>query len=208
RDLLDVRASHAAVLRQGACRLHPRRAHRRAVEDPARGRGVRAPPAGAGAAHGAGRAGAAGRRAAARRGGDRRVLSPLHDDAGRGEAELEDRDLRDARDLPRGPAHAGRVPAAHHERPPAPRMSAGAAGEAPLAGRTALVTGASRGIGREVALRLATAGARVWGAGRSAEALETLAAETGGASLVVDLTDDVEVWSAADRLTETLGGPP
>ncbi|MEN9665740.1 MAG: hypothetical protein RLZZ326_2103, partial [Planctomycetota bacterium] len=48
---------------------------------------------------------------------------------------------------------------------------------ATLAGRTALVTGATHGIGRAVALRLAAAGARVAIHGRSAPAAEDLAAE-------------------------------
>ncbi|MFM8893054.1 MAG: SDR family NAD(P)-dependent oxidoreductase, partial [Planctomycetia bacterium] len=46
-----------------------------------------------------------------------------------------------------------------------------------LAGRTALVTGSTRGIGREVALELARAGARVAVHGRSRAAADAVAAE-------------------------------
>lgn len=59
-------------------------------------------------------------------------------------------------------------------------MSSGAAIARPpdsLAGRTALVTGSTHGIGRAVAARLAAAGARVAIHGRSAAAADELAAE-------------------------------
>ncbi len=78
----------------------------------------------------------------------------------------------------------------------------------PLHGRTALVTGASRGIGRSVAGALAAAGARVWCAARSEDAIRRLAAEIGGEALVVDLTDDADVWDALDRMRDEAGGPP
>jgi 2-deoxy-D-gluconate 3-dehydrogenase len=50
----------------------------------------------------------------------------------------------------------------------------------PLAGRVALVTGASRGIGRAVALALGAAGAAVACGARSAEQVEATAAELSG----------------------------
>ncbi len=78
----------------------------------------------------------------------------------------------------------------------------------PLRGRTALVTGASRGIGARVAERLAEAGARVWLLARSAGALAEVADRTGGTPLVVDLADEVEVWDVLDRLQDELNGPP
>ncbi len=77
-----------------------------------------------------------------------------------------------------------------------------------LRGRTVLVTGASRGIGRRTAERLAEAGADVWVSARSREALEELAAETGARPLPLDVTDDTDVWTALDSLLERLGGPP
>lgn len=80
--------------------------------------------------------------------------------------------------------------------------------EKPLRGCTALVTGASRGIGARVAERLAEAGAQVWLVARSAPALADLAARTGGRALVADLTDEAEVWDVLDRLQDELGGPP
>jgi len=77
-----------------------------------------------------------------------------------------------------------------------------------LAGQSALVTGASKGIGRMTAERLADAGARVWCLARSGAAVRGLAAEIGGEALVVDITDDVAVWDALDGMMGTLGGPP
>lgn len=55
--------------------------------------------------------------------------------------------------------------------------------------RTALVTGASRGIGAAVVEALAGAGLDVWALARSKDALATLATRTGCTPLAVDVTD-------------------
>ena len=77
-----------------------------------------------------------------------------------------------------------------------------------LDGRTALVTGAGRGLGRAVALGLAQAGAKLVLAARSADQIESVAAEiesVGGSALAVptDVTrpedQDALVRAATDR---------
>ena len=78
----------------------------------------------------------------------------------------------------------------------------------PLEGRTALVTGASRGIGAAVAKALADAGARVWLVARSADALRRVAEEVGGSALVADLSDEASLWEAVERFQEEAGGAP
>jgi NAD(P)-dependent dehydrogenase (short-subunit alcohol dehydrogenase family) len=80
-----------------------------------------------------------------------------------------------------------------------------------LAGKVAIVTGAGRGIGRAIALGFVEAGATVVLAARSADQLETVAAEVkagGGRALVVPT--DVARADAVERLvtrcTEECGG--
>jgi short-subunit dehydrogenase len=65
-----------------------------------------------------------------------------------------------------------------------------------VAGTVALVTGASSGIGRASAVRLAERGAKVLLHGRDAAALAELSARTGGTALVEDLAEP----GAAQRL--------
>jgi short-subunit dehydrogenase len=58
-----------------------------------------------------------------------------------------------------------------------------------LAGRVAVVTGASRGIGQATARQLAAGGATVVCVGRDEPALQRLAAEINGSVVTADLTD-------------------
>jgi NAD(P)-dependent dehydrogenase (short-subunit alcohol dehydrogenase family) len=76
-----------------------------------------------------------------------------------------------------------------------------------LTGRVAVVTGASRGIGKAVALDLAARGALVACASREIErARETAAAAGEGAcGFVVDVREEESVQALADAVTETFG---
>src|ERR1700760_637947 len=80
----------------------------------------------------------------------------------------------------------------------------------PLAGRIALVTGASRGIGQATALALARAGAHVVAAARTVGGLEELddriRAAGGSATLVpLDLRDFVKIDELAAALYQRYG---
>ncbi|MBI2821750.1 MAG: SDR family oxidoreductase [Acidobacteria bacterium] len=61
--------------------------------------------------------------------------------------------------------------------------------ETKLAGLVAVITGASSGIGRAVAVDLAEAGVRLLLTARRAERLSTLASELGGLAIAGDMTD-------------------
>jgi NAD(P)-dependent dehydrogenase (short-subunit alcohol dehydrogenase family) len=79
-----------------------------------------------------------------------------------------------------------------------------------LAGKVAIVTGASRGIGRAIALRFAAEGAAVGMMARSADGLADVAAEVtaaGGraATAVADVADPAVVDAAARTLRAALG---
>lgn len=78
-------------------------------------------------------------------------------------------------------------------------------------GLRAVVTGASSGIGRALALRFAREGARVALVARRVAALEALAEEIrrgGGEALVVpcDVAERAQVEAAADKVTAAFGG--
>jgi NAD(P)-dependent dehydrogenase (short-subunit alcohol dehydrogenase family) len=78
---------------------------------------------------------------------------------------------------------------------------------APLAGRHALVTGAGRGIGAAIAVRLAAEGARVTLLARTREEIHALAARLGEAAQAVpaDVTDGEETRRAFERAAESFG---
>ncbi|WP_316520887.1 3-hydroxybutyrate dehydrogenase [Kitasatospora brasiliensis] len=68
----------------------------------------------------------------------------------------------------------------------------------PLAGRTAMVTGAASGIGRACAEALAGAGARVYVVDLAAGPAEELAERIGGRAIVTDLSDPEAVDALPD----------
>jgi 3-oxoacyl-[acyl-carrier protein] reductase len=78
-----------------------------------------------------------------------------------------------------------------------------------LSGRVAIVTGASRGIGRAVARTLASAGASVVAGARGENAAETVKAitEAGGKAIAVplDVTDDASIAAAVASASSAFG---
>jgi len=78
-----------------------------------------------------------------------------------------------------------------------------------LSGKRTLVAGASRGIGRAIALGLAREGARVCAVARGAEGLAALAAElpgVGHATVVADVVTAAGASAAVDGAVAALGG--
>jgi 3-oxoacyl-[acyl-carrier protein] reductase len=76
-----------------------------------------------------------------------------------------------------------------------------------LEGRVALVMAASRGIGRAIAVALAREGARVAISSRSAERLDEVVAEIGGAAPFVADTDDLDRLGSLPGEVEAALGP-
>ena len=76
-----------------------------------------------------------------------------------------------------------------------------------LSGQTALVTGASRGIGEATARRLAQAGANVVLLARSQQAIDQIAREIGNQALAIacDVADWASVDAAVARATDRFG---
>jgi NAD(P)-dependent dehydrogenase (short-subunit alcohol dehydrogenase family) len=82
---------------------------------------------------------------------------------------------------------------------------------AELAGKVALITGATSGIGRAAALRFAEAGARVAALGRNPEALTALSEEIGkqgglAHAIQADVTAEDEVQRAVESAVERFSG--
>ena len=78
--------------------------------------------------------------------------------------------------------------------------------EAGLAGRRALITGASSGIGAATASRFVAEGASVALLARRRAELDELASELGAAAITVDVRDSTEVASAVVAAHEALKG--
>ena len=78
------------------------------------------------------------------------------------------------------------------------------------ADKTAVVTGASKGIGLAIARALAADGFRVAMLARSADALAARAREIGERAVPIscDVTDDRALDAATARVAEAFGGPP
>ncbi|TQS24550.1 3-oxoacyl-ACP reductase FabG [Microbispora sp. KK1-11] len=76
----------------------------------------------------------------------------------------------------------------------------------PVAGRSVVVTGGSKGIGKGIARVFARAGANVLIAGRDEEALKAAAAEIGASYVVADVSRAADCERVAETAAERHGG--
>jgi len=74
-----------------------------------------------------------------------------------------------------------------------------------LSGKVALVTGASRGVGKGIALELLASGATVYITGRSADDMAYASTAGSGAAIVCDHRDDEQVRAAFGRIAREQG---
>lgn len=74
-----------------------------------------------------------------------------------------------------------------------------------LAGKVALVTGSSRGIGAAIARELAACGAKVVVHGRDAAALEEVRAGVGGLAVTGDVTSAADLAAMRAKIEDALG---
>lgn len=80
----------------------------------------------------------------------------------------------------------------------------------PLAGKLALVTGATRGIGKAIALELSAQGATVVGTATSesgAQAISEMLAASGGRGVALDVNDAAACDALVTELGKQDGGP-
>lgn len=84
----------------------------------------------------------------------------------------------------------------------------GGVGDGALKGRSVLVTGGSRGIGRAVVRALAASGAELHVLARDPGPVADEVAATGGLTWPADLRDDTATWIALDQLQDHLNGAP